>query len=76
MEEGLFPHVRSFTSPSELEEERRLCYVGITRAKKRLFFTYADNRSTYGGFGERIPSRFIAEVPSDLIDFCSWDRSY
>ncbi|MFH1547166.1 MAG: UvrD-helicase domain-containing protein [bacterium] len=76
MEEGLFPHIRSFTSPSELEEERRLCYVGITRAKKRLFLTYAENRSTYGGFGERIPSRFIAEVPPDLVDFCSSDGGY
>ncbi len=75
MEEGLFPHVRSFTSPSELEEERRLCYVGITRAKKRLFLSYAENRSTYGGFGERIPSRFISEIPPDLVDFYSWDNS-
>lgn len=75
MEEGLFPHVRSFTSPSELEEERRLCYVGITRAKKKLHISYAESRNTYGGFSERIPSRFISEIPPDLVDFSSWDIS-
>lgn len=78
MEEGLFPHVRSFSNPSELEEERRLCYVGITRAKKKLHMSYADSRNTYGGFGERIPSRFIGEIPPDLMSFRSWDitRTY
>lgn len=71
MEEGLFPHSLSFTSPSELEEERRLCYVGITRARKRLFLTFADSRKTYGGLSERIPSRFISEIPMDIVHFVS-----
>lgn len=73
VEEGLFPHVRSFTSPSELEEERRLCYVGITRARKKLFISFAENRKTYGGLADRIPSRFIAELPDELVKFSSWD---
>lgn len=72
MEEGLFPHSRSFTSPAELEEERRLCYVGITRAKKKLYLTFAENRKTYGGLSDRIPSRFISEVPTDLTEFRAW----
>lgn len=72
MEEGLFPHMRSFTSPQELEEERRLCYVGITRAKKKLYLTFADNRKTYGGLSDRIPSRFISEVPTELMEFRAW----
>ena len=72
MEEGLFPHSRSFTSPAELEEERRLCYVGITRARKKLYLTFAENRKTYGGISDRIPSRFIAEVPSELTEFRAW----
>ncbi len=74
LEEGLFPHSMAFTSPAELEEERRLCYVGITRAKKRLFLTFADNRQTYGGVTDRIPSRFISEIPMELVDFDSWSR--
>lgn len=72
MEEGLFPHSMSFGSPAELEEERRLCYVGITRAKKRLFLTLADNRQIYGSVGDRIPSRFISEIPMELVNFSSW----
>lgn len=71
MEEGLFPHSLSFTSPSELEEERRLCYVGITRAKKYLYLTFADTRKTYGGLTDRIPSRFISEIPMELVKFIS-----
>lgn len=73
VEEGLFPHARSFTSPSELEEERRLCYVGITRARKKLYITFAENRNTYGGMSDRIPSRFISEIPQDIVEFESWN---
>jgi len=70
MEEGLFPHTLSFTSPSELEEERRLCYVGITRARKKLFLSFADSRRTYvGGMADRIPSRFISEIPTEVVEF-------
>jgi DNA helicase-2/ATP-dependent DNA helicase PcrA len=62
MEEGVFPHSRSMNSPDELEEERRLCYVGITRAKQRLFLSYAQHRRIQGyGVGE--PSRFLLEIP-------------
>jgi DNA helicase-2/ATP-dependent DNA helicase PcrA len=76
MEEGLFPHSMSFTSPSELEEERRLCYVGITRAREKLFITFADSRSTYKGFSDRIPSRFISEIPEDIIEVEHYGNTY
>jgi DNA helicase-2/ATP-dependent DNA helicase PcrA len=69
MEHGLFPHSRSVNSPEALEEERRLCYVGMTRARKRLFLTWAKYRRRFGG-GEQersIPSGFLKEVPSDLV---------
>jgi len=69
LEEGLFPHSRSFNSEAMLEEERRLCYVGMTRAEKRLILTWARYRRRFGG-GEQersIPSRFLSEVPANLI---------
>ena len=62
MEEGTFPHARSLDEQN-LEEERRLCYVGITRAKKTLTLTYARMRSTYGGLEYQMPSRFLSEIP-------------
>jgi DNA helicase-2/ATP-dependent DNA helicase PcrA len=62
MEEGTFPHARSLDEQN-LEEERRLCYVGITRAKKTLTLTYARMRSTYGGLEYHMPSRFLSEIP-------------
>ena len=66
MEEGVFPHVRSMDSVDELEEERRLCYVGITRAKARLWISYALHRRMHGyGLGE--PSRFLLEMPSEHL---------
>jgi ATP-dependent DNA helicase UvrD/PcrA len=70
MEEGLFPHSRSVNFPSMLEEERRLCYVGMTRARKRLFLTCARYRRRYGGgqLQQGTPSRFLAEVPPDLLE--------
>ena len=67
MEEGLFPHSRSFISNTALEEERRLCYVGITRAKKLLYLTRAKERTLYSGPQYTIPSRFIADIPSELL---------
>jgi len=67
MEEGLFPHARSLEE-RKLEEERRLCYVGITRAKERLFLSYARNRALHGGGAVRGPSRFLAEIPVHLIE--------
>lgn len=69
MEEGLFPHSRSMADPDELEEERRLCYVGMTRAKKNLIMTYTRRRTYFGNTGAALISRFIAEIPEELIEF-------
>lgn len=68
MEDGLFPHQRSIADPSGLEEERRLCYVGITRAKQTLYMTYAEQRRLHGMDKFSQPSRFIAEVPDEYIE--------
>lgn len=73
MEEGIMPHSRSFTNEHELEEERRLCYVGITRAKERLWLTFAQGRKTMTGYSQQIPSRFLAEIPQDLCEYYSWN---
>ena len=67
MEEGLFPHARSLEDRS-LEEERRLCYVGITRAKSKLYLTYTNQRTLFGESSINIPSRFINEIPEELIE--------
>jgi len=66
MEEGVFPHMRSLTEPEELEEERRLAYVGITRAKKNLYLTHSWSRSLWGGVNFNPPSRFLKEIPTEL----------
>ncbi len=69
LEQGLFPSYRSIDTPSLLEEERRLCYVGLTRAKERLFLTHARERRLWGGNREvTIPSIFLQEIPEELID--------
>jgi DNA helicase-2/ATP-dependent DNA helicase PcrA len=68
MEEGLFPHHRSLQERSLLEEERRLCYVGLTRAMRKLYLTYAEKRAFAGLSGVNRPSRFIDEIPSNLIE--------
>lgn len=68
MEEGIFPHSRSFESSKELEEERRLCYVGITRAKKKLYLLSARTRTLYGRTSGTIESRFIKEIDSSLMN--------
>ena len=67
MEDGIFPHLRSLGDPAEMEEERRLAYVGMTRARDRLFLTSAWSRMLYGGTNYNPPSRFLKEVPSHLI---------
>jgi ATP-dependent exoDNAse (exonuclease V) beta subunit len=67
MEEGLLPHNRSMFNEEELEEERRLCYVGITRAKKQLIFTYARNRYQFGRVQQNLPSRFLGEINTSLL---------
>jgi len=76
MEEGLFPHSRSLTDAAELEEERRLCYVGITRAKERLVMLYAKKRTYFGTTQSNEPSRFIKEIPKDLIIYAGVKPSY
>mgnify|MGYP002536068236 FL=1 len=68
MEEGVMPHVMSMNEASELEEERRLCYVGITRAKERLYITNAKRRMLFGNTNMNPPSRFISEIDADLIE--------
>ena len=69
MEDGIFPHQNSFTEPDGLEEERRLCYVGITRAKEKLYLSYAKKRMLYGKENLTIPSRFLKEIPEELISY-------
>ncbi len=68
LEEGLFPHSRALLDNEELEEERRLAYVGITRAKERLFLTYARRRLIFGQSGSSLPSRFLSEIPEKLLE--------
>ena len=67
LEEGLFPHLRSANDPVQLEEERRLCYVGITRAMKHLSVSYAESRRQYGKEEYPKPSRFLREIPAELV---------
>ena len=76
MEEGLFPHIRSLDSKAAMEEERRLCYVGMTRSEKRLFLTSARYRRRFGGGQQEatIPSRFLREVPRGLVEDLSQAR--
>ncbi|MEM7612736.1 MAG: DNA helicase II [Pseudomonadota bacterium] len=68
MEDGLFPHQRSITDPAGLEEERRLCYVGCTRAMSELYLSYAEQRRLHGMDNYGVPSRFINEIPKDLLE--------
>lgn len=68
LEEGLFPHQRSLEEPGRLEEERRLCYVGMTRAMQELYLTYAEVRRLHGREHYTSPSRFLSEIPNKLLD--------
>jgi DNA helicase-2/ATP-dependent DNA helicase PcrA len=68
LEDGVFPHVRSLGDPDELEEERRLCYVGLTRAEERLYLCHAWSRMMFGATDYRPPSRFLDEIPAELVD--------
>ena len=68
MEEAIFPHSRTFFEPEELEEERRLCYVGMTRAKQQLYLLHASSRMLYGNTQHNVPSRFISDIPSEMVD--------
>ena len=67
MEDGVFPHARSLGDPDELEEERRLCYVGITRARERLYLCHAWSRMLFGATDYYPPSRFLSEIPEELV---------
>ncbi len=73
MEEGLLPHSRAFVDENELEEERRLCYVAITRAKQKLTLTFSEKRLTRDGLTSQIPSRFLGEIPQEICDYFSWN---
>ena len=68
LEEGLFPHSRTLINPEEIEEERRLAYVGITRAEKELYISNATTRTVFGRTSSYLPSRFIDEIPEELVD--------
>ena len=68
LEEGLFPHSRTLMNPEEIEEERRLAYVGITRAEKELYISNAATRTVFGRTSSYLPSRFIDEIPEELVD--------
>lgn len=68
LEEGTFPHQRTFNSPSEVEEERRLMYVGVTRAEQKLYLTSAKRRQTWGEYKYYNPSRFLEEIPANLLE--------
>lgn len=75
LEEGTFPHIRTFESPSELEEERRLMYVGVTRAEEELYLSSAKRRQCWGEYKYYNPSRFLEEIPSNLMDILSSSSS-
>jgi DNA helicase-2/ATP-dependent DNA helicase PcrA len=68
MEEGIFPLNQSLAEPDELEEERRLCYVGITRARRQLYVSHTWRRLLYGSFQDSLPSRFLKEIPEELVE--------
>lgn len=68
LEEGLFPHSRTLLNPDEIEEERRLCYVGITRAEKQLYISNATSRTMFGRITCFLPSRFLNEIPAELVE--------
>ncbi|MCX6791775.1 MAG: ATP-binding domain-containing protein, partial [Candidatus Gottesmanbacteria bacterium] len=69
MEEGLFPHSRSLMDKDEIEEERRLCYVGITRAKEKLYLTFANRRLFFGTRTQNMISRFVADLPQHVLEY-------
>ncbi len=74
VEEGVFPHIRTLTDPDQLEEERRLCYVGITRARERLHVSHAWTRTLFGATQYNPPSRFLDEIPAELFEVRGGDR--
>jgi DNA helicase-2/ATP-dependent DNA helicase PcrA len=75
LEDGVFPHYRSMSDQAELEEERRLMYVGVTRARERLYLTHAWSRTLFGTSSYNPPSRFLGEIPSELVRAIEEDSS-
>src|SRR3546814_3369704 len=75
MEDGVFPHLRSIGEPDELEEERRLAYVALTRAQERLYLSHAWSRTLYGGTQYNPPSRFLDEIPAELVNLRSEEHT-
>jgi DNA helicase-2/ATP-dependent DNA helicase PcrA len=75
LEDGVFPHLRSLGEPEELEEERRLCYVGITRARERLYLSHAWSRTLFGSTQYNPPSRFLKEIPEHLTELVEGSRT-
>jgi DNA helicase II / ATP-dependent DNA helicase PcrA len=75
LEDGVFPHMRSLGEPDELEEERRLCYVGITRARERLYLCHAWSRMLFGRTEFYPPSRFLSEIPEELVEVLGEERA-
>jgi DNA helicase II / ATP-dependent DNA helicase PcrA len=75
LEDGVFPHMRSLGEPDELEEERRLCYVGITRARERLYLCHAWSRMLFGRTEFYPPSRFLSEIPDELVEVLGEERA-
>ncbi len=73
MEEGLFPHSRSMLDDKQMEEERRLCYVGITRAKNHLYFTQTQTRTIWGESRPSLPSRFLDDISEHLLEYSNWN---
>jgi DNA helicase II / ATP-dependent DNA helicase PcrA len=76
MEETIFPHSRALYDASEMEEERRLCYVGMTRAKEELYMIYATSRMLYGGMQHNTPSRFLSEIDAGYVEETAMATSY
>jgi DNA helicase-2/ATP-dependent DNA helicase PcrA len=75
MEDGIFPHSRTLGEKDEIEEERRLAYVGLTRARQRLYISRAEYRSTWGAPNYNPPSRFLDEIPEDVIEWRNQSRT-
>ncbi|MBN1915729.1 UvrD-helicase domain-containing protein [Candidatus Dojkabacteria bacterium] len=74
MEEGLFPHSRSYADPTEMEEERRLAYVGITRARRQLFLTHTETRTYFGSRQNNLASRFLEDIPVEIVERESYEE--
>ena len=74
LDDGVLPHSRSLDDPEEMAEERRLFYVGLTRAKNRVFLVRAEQRSTYGNFQDSVPSRFLEDIPEQMLQIEGYRR--